>query len=83
MPKTYHVFTLSVGKEGVERVYVREGVGTREDAEKALKRSQRRRILFHRIARPTSFYEELAKAQGTSFPLPVGRRRKKERRAGA
>ena len=30
--KSYHVFTLSVGKHAVERIYIDEEVGTREDA---------------------------------------------------
>ena len=71
--KSYHVFTLSVGKHAVERIYIDEEVGTREDAERKLKRTQRARIIGHRIARPTRFHRENAERLGQPFPTPVGR----------
>ncbi len=72
--KSYHVFTLSVGKLSCEYIYIDEAVGTREDAEKTLKRTQRGRIIGHRIARPTSFHRNLAEQSGQPFPAPVGSR---------
>lgn len=55
---SYHVFVLSVGQNGVERVYIPYTGQTREEAEKTLKRTQRPRIIGYRLAHPTSHYRE-------------------------
>jgi len=61
---SYHVFVLSVGKEGVERVYVEYTGQSREDAEKTLKRTQRARVIGYKLARPTShFAAEIAERE--------------------
>lgn len=56
----YHVFVLSVGAQSVERKYIPESdkAPTREAAEKLLSRSQRKRIIGYRLARPTSAHRD-------------------------
>ena len=74
----YHAFVLS-RKEGVERVYLEHAGETREEAEKKLKRSQRKRIIGYRVARPTSAYRAEAEANDLPFPLPIPNRRRRRR----
>jgi len=69
----YHLFTLALGKEYVERVYVpldMEQPTAREDAEKRLTRRQRKRVLQYRVCHPTSWW----RAQPAQ-PLQKRRRR--------
>lgn len=55
---SYHVFVLSYGREGVERVHIAYTGQTRDEAERRLKPSQRKRIIGYRLARPTEHYRE-------------------------
>jgi hypothetical protein len=66
---SYHVFVLSVGQNGVERIYIADTGQSREDAEKTLKRTQRKRVIGYRLARPTSHYAAEIAARETR---PVG-----------
>lgn len=68
---SYHLFVLSAGKEGVERVYVPHTEQSREEAEKTLKRSQRKRVIGYKLCRPSSWYRAEAERQGLPYPMPV------------
>ena len=77
---TYHVFTLSVGKESLERIHIPHAgdSDTQENAEKQLKRSQRRRIISYRVARPTSHYrEEIRCRENGTCAIPRRKTRRK------
>lgn len=72
----YHQFTLRVGKESVERVYIPTvRAATREEAERSLKRTQRKRIIGYHLARPTSELRAEAETAGLPWPIPPRRRR--------
>lgn len=75
----YHLFVLSVGKEGVERIYVPMLTEDepRHDAEGRLKRTQRRRVIEYRVCRPTSWRRRQAEEAGLPWPTPPrGRQRR-------
>ena len=74
---SYHVFVLSVGKEGVERIHVLDEGQGQEGAEKSLKRSQRKRVIGYRLAHPTSHYRvEIADREAGRSKSPTRKRRR-------
>lgn len=86
MRASYHVFVLSVGKEGVERVHLEYQGDTQQEAEKRLKRSQRHRVIGYRLAHPTSHYRPDIEAREARVFDPLvddvhaTRRRRRRRR---
>lgn len=81
---SYHIFVLSYGREGVERVHITYTGQTREEAERQLKPSQRKRIIGYRLAHPTEHYRasiEAREARGIDHEaiqaaIAAGKRRK-------
>lgn len=65
---SYHVFVLSVGQNGVERVYIPYTGQTREEAEKTLKRTQRPRIIGYRLAHPSEHYRAEIEERERTWP---------------
>lgn len=75
----YHVFVLSVGQNGVERKYIEDAGQSREDAEKTLSRSQRRRVIGYKFARPTSDHKAAIAEREARQPGDVPLEGKKKR----
>lgn len=65
---SYHIFVLKVGKEGVERVHIMYTGQTREEAERSLKPSQRKRVIGYKLAHPSSHYAAEREERERAWP---------------